>query len=139
MEVDEKVKAETDVPVKSGVTPYLTLEGAGAAADFYVKAFGGQIVAKQEMPPGSGKHIHIHLYINDGSVMLSDAMPEQGHPFEKLQGFLLHIQSANPEADYKRAVDAGCEVVTPMERMFWGDLYGQVRDAWGVLWSIGGK
>ena len=35
-----------------------------------------------------------------------------------------------------RAVASGCEVVMPVQQMFWGDLYGQVRDPFGVLWSL---
>jgi uncharacterized glyoxalase superfamily protein PhnB len=35
-------------------------------------------------------------------------------------------------------LEAGAEIVLPLQVMFWGDRYGQVRDAFGVLWSIGG-
>lgn len=38
---------------------------------------------------------------------------------------------------FQRAVDAGCEVVLPVQKMFWGDRYGQVRDPFGVLWAMG--
>ena len=34
-----------------------------------------------------------------------------------------------------RAVAAGCEVVTPVQTMFWGDTWGQVRDPFGVIRS----
>ena len=134
---DDTATQNADVPVKSGVTPYLTVDGAGEAADFYVRTFGAEIKAKMESSPG--RFIHIHLYINDGSVMLSDPAPEQGHPFVPLQGFNLHIQTDEPQRWYDRAAAAGCEVLTPMQRMFWGDMYGQLKDRWGVTWAIGGK
>jgi uncharacterized glyoxalase superfamily protein PhnB len=56
-----------------------------------------------------------------------------------LAGFNLRVHTTDPQGVYDRAAKAGCEVVTPMERMFWGDMYGQLRDAWGVLWAVGGK
>jgi PhnB protein len=27
--------------------------------------------------------------------------------------------------------------VLPLQKMFWGDRYGQLRDPFGVLWSMG--
>ena len=40
------------------------------------------------------------------------------------------------DAWWKRAVDAGCEIAMPLERQFWGDRYGQVRDPFGVTWAM---
>jgi uncharacterized glyoxalase superfamily protein PhnB len=39
-------------------------------------------------------------------------------------------------AQFQRAVDAGCEVVTPVQQMFWGDLFGALRDPYGVNWAM---
>ena len=41
------------------------------------------------------------------------------------------------DAWWKRAVEAGAEVVMPLQEMFWGDRYGQLRDPFGVLWAMG--
>ena len=40
------------------------------------------------------------------------------------------------DAWWKRAVDAGCEIAMPLEKQFWGDRYGQVRDPFGVTWAM---
>ena len=40
------------------------------------------------------------------------------------------------EAWFKRGVDAGCTVVTPIDTMFWGDRWGQVKDPFGVTWGM---
>ena len=37
---------------------------------------------------------------------------------------------------FQRAVDAGCEVTTPLQVMFWGDRWGAVRDPFGVHWAM---
>ena len=121
--------------VLGGVAPYLVVDGAGKAADFYVKAFGAREVAR--MPPDeSGRTMHIHLVVNGGSLMLCDAYPEHGHPLEKPQAFTLHLQVDDVDAWWKRAVAAGAEIVLPLQEMFWGDRYGQIRDPFGVLWSL---
>jgi PhnB protein len=131
---------ETQIPalpdVKGGVAPYLSVDGAGAAAAFYVKAFGATL-AFQQPPDEKGRTMHIHLYINGGSLMLSDGFPEHGRPHEDPQGFTLHLQVDAIDAWWTRAVDAGAEVVTPVQLMFWGDRYGQLRDPFGVSWSMG--
>jgi uncharacterized glyoxalase superfamily protein PhnB len=70
--------------------------------------------------------------------MLGDAYPEHGHPHRDAQGYILQLILGSDEIDewWKRAVDAGCEVVTPLETMFWGDRWGQVRDPFGVTWGM---
>ncbi len=118
-----------------GVVPYLTVGGAVKAADFYVKAFGAKVVAQHPVDE-QGRTMHVHLHINGGSVMLSDAYPEHGHALQQPQSFNLHLQVDDVDPVWKRAVDAGAEVVLPLQLMFWGDNYGQVKDPFGVLWSL---
>lgn len=124
-----------EIEVRGGVTPYLNVEGAGKAADFYIRAFGATEVARMD-PDEKGRFMHIHLYVNGGSLMLADFFPEHGHPPVKHQGFDLHLQVDDVDPVWKRAVDAGVEIVMPVQRMFWGHRYGVVRDPFGVRWSI---
>lgn len=127
---------KTMPPALGGPIPYLQLSDAAVAADFYAQAFGAEIAAK--MPPDDkGRYMHIHLYVNGGSLMLCDPFPEYGHGLEKPQAFTLHLQIDDIDAWFKRAVEAGAEIVQPVELAFWGDRYGQLRDPFGVLWSMG--
>src|SRR3546814_4590454 len=73
-------------PVRGGVVAYLQLDGALKAAQFYEKALGAEIVGSHP-PDEEGRTMHVHLYVNGGSLMLSDAYPEHGHPLEKPQGY----------------------------------------------------
>ena len=124
-----------EIEVLGGVAPYLNVEGAGKAADFYIRAFGATEMAR--MPPDDkGRYIHIHLYVNGGSLMLADFFPEHGHPAVKHQGFDLHLQVDDVDPVWNRAVEAGAEVVFPVQRMFWGHRYGVLRDPFGVRWSV---
>jgi PhnB protein len=121
--------------VKGGVVPYLQVSNASEASAFYQRAFGAIEVYRV---PGDeqGRTMHIHLYINYGSLMLSDPFPEFGHPLEKPQAFTLNLQVADIDMWWERALAAGVEVVLPLQEMFWGARYGQVRDPFGVMWAF---
>lgn len=123
------------VRVLGGVVPYLQVDGASAASEFYQRAFGAKEVARHPLDE-NGRTMHIHLYVNGSSIMLSDAYPEYGHPLQKPQAFNLTLQVADIDTWWQRAVDAGATVVMPVQQMFWGDRYGQLRDPYGVDWSM---
>jgi PhnB protein len=121
--------------VLGGIVPYLSLDGASRAAAFYAKAFGAREVFRHPADD-KGRTMHIHLYLNGGSLMLADPYPEHGHPHQPAQGYILHLKVDDVDTWWQRAVAAGAEVVLPLQKMFWGDRYGQVRDPFGVLWSM---
>lgn len=119
-----------------GVVPYLQVDGANAAAEFYKRAFDAVELGRQPVDE-KGRTMHIHLRINGGSVMLSDPYPEHGYPLQKPQAFdLMMPVTTNIDALFKRALDAGATEVMPVQDMLWGDRYGQLRDPFGVTWSM---
>lgn len=131
-----KEKPDERTAHADGVIPYLSIDAVAASA-FYQKAFGAEEVNR--VPADDGKRLmHSCLFINGGLLMMSDAFPEHGHPLEAPRGYMLHLAVDDTQPWWNRAVAAGCEVVTPLEKQFWGDRYGQVRDPFGVTWSIGG-
>jgi PhnB protein len=121
--------------VKGGVVAYVQVDGATKAAEFYRRAFGAQVVAAHPVDD-KGRTMHVHLHINGSSVMLCDCYPEFGHPTEKPQAFNLMMTVDDIDAWWRRAVDAGAEVVMPVADMFWGARYGQLRDPFGVVWAL---
>jgi uncharacterized glyoxalase superfamily protein PhnB len=125
----------TAAPVKGGVVAYLMIDGAIKAAEFYRKAFGAEI-ALIYPPDDKGRTMHAHLYINGSSVMFSDPFPEHGAALEKPSGYSLMILTNHIDADYQKAVDAGCIAIMPPADMFWGDRYGQLKDPFGVTWAM---
>ncbi len=126
-----------DLPAVTGITPYVQVSDSRAAAALYRRAFSAEVVAMMPMGDG-GKIIHGHLRINGGPLFLCDPFPEHGHPLEEPKGYTLHLQVDNAKAWFDRAVAAGgFAVVMPVSRQFWGDDYGQLRDPYGILWSIG--
>ena len=132
--------AQTEYPrpkVLGGLIAYLQVDGAVKAADFYKRAFGAEEVFSYP-PDEQGRTMHIHLYINGSSLMLSDAFPEHGHPHKAAQGSTMQLVlgADNLESWWKRAVDAGCEIENPLAEMFWGDRWGSLRDPFGVNWAM---
>jgi PhnB protein len=133
--VSTKATSANEAPVKGGVVPYLQVGGASDAAEFYGRAFGATEVFRVPVDD-KGRTMHIHLHINGSSVMLSDAYPEHGHGLEKPQAFNLTLQVKDIDSWFARAVAAGVEVVLPVQDMFWGARYCQVKDRFGVLWAM---
>lgn len=121
--------------VRGGVVPYLQVSNASEASAFYQRAFGGTEVYRVPVDE-KGRTMHIHLYVNNGSLMLCDPYPDYGHPHQTPQAFNLNLEVDNIDMWWERAVAAGCAVVLPLQEMFWGARYGQVRDPFGVLWAF---
>jgi PhnB protein len=123
--------------VKGGVVPYLTVDGAIKASEFYKKALAAE-VASIYPPDEKGRTMHVHLYINGSSVMMSDAYPEHGHPLKEPAAFNVMLPVADVDAWFNRAVEAGCTAIMSPADMFWGDRYGQFKDPFGVVWAVNG-
>lgn len=136
-EADAPARSETfpAAEVKGGLVAYLVLAGAVKAAAFYERAFGARI-ATLIAPDAQGRTMHVHLYVNGSSLMLSDAFPEHGCAFQPPQGFNLTLQVDDIDAWWDRAVAAGAEQVMAPQEMFWGARYGQLRDPFGVVWAL---
>ena len=126
----------TEIPPLDGVVAYINVEGAAEASVLYQRAFGAVELARMPYKDGDGRLIHCHLALNGGNLMLSDFFPEHGFDPEKPQGYTLHLQTPDVDAAWERAVKAGLEVVMPIQLMFWGDRYGQLKDRFGVRWSL---
>ena len=129
-------KPQTATPLKGGVVPYLMLDGAAAAIDFYKRALGAEEIG-QRATMADGRILNARIDVNGGSIMLMDPMPEHGHPAVAPQAFNLHLHVDDADRWFDRAVAAGCTVMMPMDLQFWGDRYGMVKDPHGVVWAFG--
>jgi PhnB protein len=135
-EATVSTQEQQPAPVLGGVVAYLAVNGASAAAEFYTRAFGAREVFRHPVDE-KGRTMHIHLHINGSSVMLSDFYPEHGHPVKTPDAFNMTIMLKDGiDERFRRALDAGATEVLPVQDMFWGDRYGQLRDPYGVLWSM---
>ncbi|MDP1923378.1 MAG: VOC family protein [Thiobacillus sp.] len=127
-------------PIPEGMhslTPHIVCRDANAAMDFYVRAFGA--VDYGRLPGPDGKLMHGIMKIGDSSLMLVDENPEWSMNSPLSLGgtpVVLHLYVEDVDAALARAVEAGATLTMPATDMFWGDRYGQVRDAFGHMWSI---
>lgn len=127
--------------VEPSLSPHLVVNDAPAAIDFYVKAFGGEELGR--IPGPEGKLIHAAVKINGFTVLLNDDFPEMsgGKSMTPIalggSPVTIHLTVTDVDTWFARALDAGAEVVAPLEDQFWGDRYGVVRDPFGHQWSLG--
>ena len=127
-------------PIPDGyhtVTPYLVLNNAAAAIDFYKRAFGAAVTVRMDGP--QGKIMHAEIKIGDSMVMLGDEMPSMGTRSPQTlggtaMGIMLYVE--NVDKTWEQAVAAGAKVEQPLGDMFWGDRYGKLTDPFGHSWSL---
>ena len=127
-------------PVPDGyhtATPYLAIDDAAAAIEFYKKAFGAKERGRMETP--DGKIGHAELEFGDALVMLSDALPQFSTRSPKELGgttsnVFLYVEDV--DAVVKQAVDAGATIETEVADQFWGDRFGSVQDPFGHIWAV---
>ena len=127
-------------PIPEGytqVTPYLCVEGAAAAIDFYGAVLG--TTERMRMPAPDGKIGHAELQLGDSVIMLADESPDIGFRSPKAIGgspVILSVYVDDVDAVVARAEQAGATVVRPVETQFYGDRSGQFEDPFGHRWSI---
>lgn len=123
-----------------GVTPHLGIPDnrAAEAVEFYKAAFGAE--ERMRVPAQDGKRLmHAHLLVNGASLMMADDFPEyRGHPMGAPTGVTIHLQVDDADRWFDRAAAAGATVSMPLEDMFWGDRYGQMKDPFGHTWALAG-
>jgi PhnB protein len=127
-------------PIPEGyhtLAPYLAVENAAHAIDYYKTAFGAKERVLMEAPGGAIGHAE--LEIGDSVVMLSDPFPQSStKPPKELGGSSVSVFMYVEDVDavVKQAVDAGATVLMEVADQFWGDRFGTVQDPFGHTWSI---
>lgn len=120
-----------------GATPYLCIQGAAGAIDFYRKAFGATEVMRMADP--SGKVGHAEIKIGAARIMLADEFPEMGVVSPKTLGgspVTIHLYVEDVDAIARQARAAGIKVLRPLEDQFYGDRGGKFEDPFGHQWYL---
>ncbi len=127
-------------PIPDGyprVTPYLIVDGAVAAIDFYSKVFGA--TERMRMPSPGDKIGHAELEIGDSIIMLADEHPEMGIRGPKSIGgtpVTISVYVDDVDGVFERAVAEGANATRQVENQFYGDRSGQFDDPFGHRWSV---
>ena len=127
-------------PIPDGypqVIPYLSVEGASDAIDFYARVFGAK--ERVRMPAPNGKVGHAELEIGDSVVMLADTFPDMGNQSPKSIGgtpFTLMVYVEDVDSVFDLAIGAGATAERQVEDQFYGDRAGQFVDPFGHKWFV---
>jgi PhnB protein len=127
-------------PIPDGyhtVTPYIPVDGAADAIEYYKRAFGAKERMRMNGPDGSIAHAEIE--IGDSLVIVSDPFPQSTVKSPRSLGgtsasIFLYVEDV--DAVVKQAVDAGAEIVMKPQDQFWGDRFGTITDPFGHTWSV---
>ena len=119
------------------VTPYLIVDGAAEAIEFYKTVFG----ATERMRMGApGEKIgHAELMLGESCIMLADEHPEIGARGPRAIGgtpvtISLYVEDVDTTA--ARAVEAGAKLTRPVETQFYGDRVAGIEDPFGHSWHL---
>lgn len=119
------------------VSPYLCIDGASDAIDFYTAVFGATERGRIPMP--GDKIGHAELELGGSLIMVADEYPE-GNVFgpRHIGGTPVSISVfvEDVDATFTKAIAGGATEIRPVEDQFYGDRMGQFEDPWGHKWSV---
>ena len=136
---------------------YLNFQGeAEAAFNFYKSVFGGEfsnLTRYGELPTEEGVTLseadknlilHVSLPINEFTELMAsdtnDQFCAENTLFSKGTNHYISINlAASEQAEAKRLFDAlslNGQIEMPLEKTFWGALYGAFTDQFGVKWMV---
>jgi len=119
------------------LTPHIVVRDAASAAEWYKRAFGAKERGRVPLP--GGKLMSVELWFGDSMVMIADEFPEMDICSPQTVGgtsTVLNLLTEDVDTLWKRAVDAGAEVLHPLQDQFWGDRHGQLTDPYGHRWGL---
>jgi uncharacterized glyoxalase superfamily protein PhnB len=132
-------KAVSTIPQGSrAVTPYLIIQDAARAIDFYKAAFGAEELCRMPGPDGH-RIMHAELKFGDSQFFLCDEFPSMGARSPKALGgtpVSIHLYTEDVDALHDRAVKAGATSKMPPANMFWGDRFAKLTDPFGHEWAL---
>lgn len=130
----------------AAVNPYLTFNGNCASAFlFYKEVFGGAFIhfirfsaVENESKEEGDKVMHVSLPIGNGTILMGSDAPSTFGELIIGQNMAVSV-STSSETEVKRIYDALSRegvVIIPLEKTFWGALFGLFYDRFGVQWMV---
>lgn len=110
------------------VTPYLIVNNASAFSAFTQEVFGATETLK--VMRDENTIMHAEIMIGGSAIMFADSTDTYGL---NTAGLFIYVEDA--DATYKKAIDAGATVITPLADQPYGRS-GGVKDPFGNSWWI---
>lgn len=118
------------------VIPYLTVENAAKAMEFYKKVFAAEEMMRLPGPDGKGV-MHAEMRVAGCTIYLSDlCMQAKKEVAPSMPAIGLTMYCLDADKVFHRAVKHGAKAVREMTNMFWGDRVGTVVDPFGHHWTL---
>jgi uncharacterized glyoxalase superfamily protein PhnB len=127
-------------PIPEGytsLTPFICVDGAAAAIDFYVNVFGAKLVDRMDGPNGTVAHAELdfgngRLQLGDPAEAYQIAGPDPKAPATQSIAFYC------PDVDgvVARAEAAGATIREPAQTFVTGDRFASIIDPFGHRWSV---
>jgi PhnB protein len=132
------------------VNAYLNFMGnTEEAFNFYKSAFGGEFTSLHRLkdtpegdklsPGDQQKIMHVSLPLGNNMILMgTDALESMGHSLTFGNNVQLCV-SPDSETQAQQIFDklaAGGKVDMPLQKMFWGAVFGSLTDKYGVKWMV---
>ncbi len=131
------------------INPYLNFLGnTEEAFNFYKSVFGGEFTALQRFkdtpeadkitPEDQNKIMHIALPLGKNILMATDIIESMGQKMTAGDNFSISINTESEEEAHKifDALSVDGKIEMPLEKAFWGSLFGMFRDKFGIQWMV---
>lgn len=127
-------------PIPTGytsLTPFLVINGASAAIDFYTSVFGAEVIERMDGP--DNLVAHAELDFGNGRLQLSDPNPKFGLAAPAVGESVTHsivLYCADADDVVARADAAGATIREPLSTFVTGDRFASIVDPFGQRWAI---
>ncbi|GAB2462174.1 PhnB protein [Conyzicola lurida] len=125
--------------------PYLSFDdNARQVMEFYHSVFGGKLeistfgeFGMSDDPAEKDKVMHSQLTADLGFVLMASDTPK-AMGFQPGAGYSLSFSGDDDVTLRKLWADLadGGEITLPLDQAPWGDVFGQVKDRFGVSWMV---
>ncbi|WP_339897252.1 VOC family protein [uncultured Gilvimarinus sp.] len=128
------------------VNPYIFYNGNCAEAfTFYSECLGLPIDymgTYKEAPGGNpvdasfdDKIMHVSLTIG-GAILMGSDVPSGDYQAPQGISVALQTESASQAETMFNALSANGEIIMPLEKTFWAERFGLLRDKFGIKWMV---
>ncbi len=127
-------------PIPEGytsLTPFLCIDGASAAIDFYISVFGAELVDRMDGPGGTVAHAELDF--GNGRLQLSDPQDAYQLAAPELGASVTHsvaLYCDDTDAIVARAEKAGATIREAAQTFVTGDRFASILDPFGQRWTV---
>lgn len=122
------------------LTPFLCVEDAPRALEFYTSVFGAELIEKIEIGDGPSTRVsHAELDFGDGRLQLSDPQDAYQLAAPDATAFTTHsiaLYCSDVDAVVERAAQAGATIRGPAQTFVTGDRFASILDPFGHRWTV---